>query len=307
MATFNLSSVGDISLVTDWGKLQSYLYQLRKQLQYMFDNLNPEDNYSSEAYEKYLADGDKASKIEQSVDHISLEMITKDNVVSAINLSEEGVKIHGDKISMEGVVTVNSYFKIGLDGSIEAVNGKFSGNISASTMTSSAINSSAITLGGSGNTGKLTVLNASGTVIGSWDNTGISVKAGSLDIKRGSNIGLYCNGNVFRFGDFEVNDAYDRQILQSSDDVTGMSGDPGVGGAYLLWAGWDGSESTFAVNNEGRVQIWGDLWVNQTNIMDEIADLWDAIDDLDNGGGGGSGGSGGDIGGYEDIPPGSLS
>ena len=277
MALFTMDTAG---LSGDTQKIESYLYKLNQNLEYMFAHLNPEDNFSEEARLIYVAQGDRQSKIEVSLEQIDLRMVDKDNVIAAINLSEEGVKIQGEKISMEGVVTVNNYFRVNLDGSIEATNGQFSGNITASNMSSSSI-----TLGGSGNTGKLTVLNSHGSVIGSWDNTGISVKAGSLDIKRGSNIGLYCNGNVFRFGDFEVNDAYDRQILQSSDDVTGMSGDPGVGGAYLLWAGWDGSESTFAVNNEGRVQIWGDLWVNHTNILDEISDLWNAINDIDSGSG----------------------
>lgn len=274
MAQFNLNSVGDISLVNDFPKLQSYLYQLQRQLRYMFDNLTPEDNYSSEAYEKYLSDGENASSIKQSVDLISLEMLTADNVVAAINLNREGVKIQGDRIQMEGVVTVNSYFKIGMDGSIEAVNGRFSGDITASNMSSSSI-----TLGGSGNTGTLTVLNSSGTVIGSWDNTGISVKAGSLDIKRGSDIGLYCNGNVFRFGDFEVSDGYGRQILQSSDEVTGMSGEPSGSGRFYLWAGWDGSDAVFAVTNEGRVDINGDLYV-QGRIYINGQSLYSYVEDI---------------------------
>ena len=77
--------------------------------------------------------------MEISLDQISLELLDADNVVSAINLSKSGVKIQGDKISLEGVVTMNGYFKVGLDGSIEAVNGRFSGSIAAADITGSTI------------------------------------------------------------------------------------------------------------------------------------------------------------------------
>jgi len=52
-------------------------------------------------------------------------------IVSRINQTAEQVKIQASKISLEGLVTVNSRFKILADGSMEATNGIFSGNITA--------------------------------------------------------------------------------------------------------------------------------------------------------------------------------
>ena len=275
MATFNLSSVGDISLVNDWSKLQSYLYQLRKQLQYMFDNLNPEENFSSEAYEKYLKDGEKASKIEQTVDHISLEMLTKDNVVSAINLSEEGVKIQGDKISLEGLVTVNSYFKIGLDGSIEAVNGKFSGDITASSM-----NSSNVTLGGSGTAGELNVLDANNNNIGSWTKNGVNIRKGTLNVGQ-----FYTDDEYTQIGGFYVtNSEYDRDIFQTEDERCGISADPGFSGGLWYWAGYnDTDDFDFAVNASGlcvarNFQILGGETLS--HLIGRVDDLEDAVAQL---------------------------
>lgn len=48
-------------------------------------------------------------------------------VIAAINLSPETARIKASNIEFEGLVTANSRFKILLDGSMEAVNGKLSG------------------------------------------------------------------------------------------------------------------------------------------------------------------------------------
>ena len=123
------------------------------------------------------------------------------------------------------------------------------------------------------------------TLIGSWSHTGINVKKGSIsgvsiDIARGNNIGLYCNGSHFQFGDFEVNDAYGRQILESSDEMTGMSGDPGDPDGLFLWAGYtDGGDYAFAVNEAGAYCKYGSI---HYNIGQQIYELWQAV-----GGGGG--------------------
>lgn len=55
--------------------------------------------------------------------------VSKGDVVSEINQSAEEVKINANKISLEGTITANENFKVNLDGSIEAKNGKFSGII----------------------------------------------------------------------------------------------------------------------------------------------------------------------------------
>ena len=187
-----MGSAGDISLVDDFPKVQSYLYRLEKQLKYMFSNLEPDENYTEQARLIYVANQEKQASIEVSLDHINLEMVRKDEVVSAINLSEEGVKILGDKISLEGVVTVNSRFKIGLDGSMEANNGIFQGDISASNITGSTLTGGTINAGGTSD-GKLIVYNSSGTEIGRWDKEGIKVKSGTIE---GTGITVGGSGNA---------------------------------------------------------------------------------------------------------------
>lgn len=55
--------------------------------------------------------------------------VSKAEVISTINQSAEQVSINANKISLEGIITANENFKVNLDGSIEAKNGKFSGII----------------------------------------------------------------------------------------------------------------------------------------------------------------------------------
>lgn len=363
MAAFNLGNAGDISSLNDFPKIQSYLYKLNEQLRYMFDNLSPEDNYNDQALLKYVSDGEKQSAIEVSLEQISLSMVDKDNVVAAINMSKEGIQIQADKIKMEGLVTVNSYFKIGLDGSIEAKNGKFSGHISASSMESSTIDSSEIRLGGDGKDGKIIVYNSSGTEIGRWSQYGIDVKQGSitgtgitvggygntgyvrvlnsqgtteigrwdnnginvyqgsitgtavtlggsgtsglltvknssnrvvgtwgvggLSIARGSEVGFFADGDEVYIGEFMVADLYGRQILESLDETTGMSGEPNHSGGYYLWAGWYGNNNfVFAVDNNQNVSIHGGLYLNNVELGNYLNGLENRIEALERSSGG---------------------
>lgn len=117
MATFSVRSVDNIGDT----KVRDYLYRLNEDLTYMFNNLTPEDNYSEYAQFSYA------------------KIVYNDQIVAEINASEEGLMIIADRISLEGLVTVNGYFKVLEDGSIEATNGKFSGTITASHISSSTI------------------------------------------------------------------------------------------------------------------------------------------------------------------------
>ena len=189
MAIFSQLSAGDISSIDDMQKVRDYLYKLNKNLKYMFNNLTPEDNYSELARLTMVTDGERQATIEASLEGISLNYVSKDNIVSAINLSEETIQISAEKIRLEGTVTVNGNFKVGLDGSIEARNGNFSGAISGSN----------ISLGGSaGGDGNIVVYNSSGVEIGRWDKNGINVKSGSITggTINGANIVVGGNNNV---------------------------------------------------------------------------------------------------------------
>ena len=66
------------------------------------------------------------SQISVNSDNIKLK-VSKNGVVSAINQSAEEVKISASKITLEGTVTANNYFKIKTDGSMEATRGKIGG------------------------------------------------------------------------------------------------------------------------------------------------------------------------------------
>lgn len=66
------------------------------------------------------------TRISQNADAIELR-VTKNGVISSINQTSESVKINANRITFEGLVTANQYFKINTDGSIEAKSGKIGG------------------------------------------------------------------------------------------------------------------------------------------------------------------------------------
>lgn len=75
------------------------------------------------------------SSITQTKDEINLEVskkVDENEVISTINLTSEEAKINAQKITLEGIVTANENFKVLEDGSIEAINGKFNGNVKGS-------------------------------------------------------------------------------------------------------------------------------------------------------------------------------
>lgn len=75
------------------------------------------------------------SAIRQTADSINTEVSKKvngDEIISKINQSAENVSIEANKINLNGAVTANQNFKIGLDGSVEMPKGKIGPwNISA--------------------------------------------------------------------------------------------------------------------------------------------------------------------------------
>lgn len=215
MAVFNSATVDRLNTIED-SKIRAYLYKLNEDLTYMFNNLTPSDNYSEAARLLYVQEGEKISSLEVSVEGIKANVVYKDKVVAAINLSTEGVKIKGDKISLEGVVTANEYFKIELDGSMTAVNGTFKGNISAG----SKISGSEI-IGGSASFGD--------------------------DL-------FFADDNLVGIGGFYAKKSWGRYIFQSNDGQCGMSANPGSASKLWFWAGWQSDDNyDFCVNNLGEV------------------------------------------------------
>lgn len=104
----------------------------------------------------------------------------------------------------------------------------------------------------------------------------------TIDIARGNEIGLFCDGSTFRFGDFIVNDDYGRQILESSDEMTGMGGLPDDEGGLFLWAGYhDSDDYRFVVNEAGAYVMYNGQPYNIGQTLEYI------LENCCNGGGGG--------------------
>lgn len=144
-----------------------------------------------------------------------------------------------------------------------------------------------LSLGGVNNAyGHLSILNPSGTEIGSWSKDGIVVDQGIIDLLRAAGkIGLYVNGATVRVGDFEVNDKYGRQVFESADEMTGMSGEPDSSGGLFFWAGYEDDDAYVFVVNKADAYVKhngsGTAYpIAQTlaHILSEIDDLWDAVD-----------------------------
>lgn len=233
MSVYNVQLPSSMNNEADIKKIAAYLYKLNEDLRYMFGNITPEDNYSSGALIKYMSDGEKITTLELNIDGMKLEMVRKGEVVSAINMSEEEIKIMASKIKLEGIVTANGRFKILEDGSMQSVNGSFSGTVSGSEITGSQMTSSHIT-GGSMNVGSITA-----------DDSGAEI-----------------GGFVVTVGE--------RDVFQSFDESVGMSS---RGGTNSLWAwfGWrDSSNYAMVINTNDDVYIGRDLYTGGDIECDSI-------------------------------------
>ena len=118
------------------------------------------------------------TKLDADINGVNIEVGKKvgaDEIISKINLSPEEIKIIASKIALEGLTTINDKFIVNLDGSIEATDAKFSGDITGGT----------IGIGGSGgknsnfyvdSNGNVTMkgsINLSGNI--TWPSTGAPV------------------------------------------------------------------------------------------------------------------------------------
>lgn len=202
-----------------------------------------------------------STKITQTADAITLEVnkkVSKGQVTE--NLNSE-LKITGNKIEMTtGHFVINSKnLKVTEQGDLEA-SGKItaqSGRIGNWTIDDNGL------VGDDGSDRSATI--SGGHIEGSTMN----VADGILNVEDG-----YENSSaIVRIGDFVCSDEYGRSIFQSSDEMTGMSGDPSDSDGLYLWAGYRGkSNYAFVVNadNEthihGSLHISGNVYLNGVNI-----------------------------------------
>lgn len=116
-----------------------------------------------------------------------------------------------------------------------------------------------MSLGGVNNAyGHLSILDPNGNPIGQWSKDGIVVDQGTIDLlRRAGKIGLYVDGATVRIGDFEVNDRWGRQVIESDDEMTGMSGRPTEEGGLFFWAGYEDENTYMMAINENDVYIRG--------------------------------------------------
>jgi hypothetical protein len=100
-----------------------------------FDNLVYDAEYliKNDLTSNFATQLESSSQFKINQDEISSK-VNKDGIISEINQSAEQVKIAANKIKFEGVVTANENFKVLLDGSIEAKNGNFQGNVTADNL-----------------------------------------------------------------------------------------------------------------------------------------------------------------------------
>lgn len=220
-------------------KLNSYLYKLSEEIRYMFQNLTPEDNYNSEAYLKVVQSENVQARMEISLKQIELSYVPKDGVISSINLSEEGVRIKGKNVYMEGAISANNdelgnpTFSVDIYGHMHATSATFSGDITASTITGS-----------------------------------------TFQLDRGANVGFIADGETFQLGDFVVNDWWGRQVLESFDETTGMSGEPEEEGGLFLWAGYyDEDDYGFVVNSGGAYVMYGGQAYNIGETLSRLSNM----------------------------------
>lgn len=97
------------------------------------------------------------------------------------------------------------------------------------------------------------------TVIGSWSHSGISLYKGVINFNWGNNqIGVYADGTKFQAGEWVVSNVNGRDVLQSSDEVTGMSSSTDNDKQLYLWAGWESdSDYVFCVNGGDAYVMYG--------------------------------------------------
>lgn len=198
-------------------------------------------------------------------------MVQKKKIISEINQSAEEVSIKAEKISLEGLVTANENFKVLEDGSIEAKNGKFTGEIYATSgkFEGEIVSSKATITGGSvniasdGNKLAYIALTSTNVPIGYGD------KIGTIATQIGSD-GIACQSEKFR-GDFNALGIYLAEGYENegyfysspngthasilSADVLSVSGNLTVSGTIngirWNWSGQGGQPSWLWGGNDG--------------------------------------------------------
>lgn len=93
-------------------------------------------------------------------------------------------------------------------------------------------------------------------VIARMTHDGMEIKQGTIELLMDEEVGFSADGNEIHLGNFYVSKS-NRQILQSSDERTGMSGYSNRTGFLYLWAGYNNSaDYRLAVNNSDVYTVY---------------------------------------------------
>ncbi len=247
MAVFSTNTIGNISSADDLNKVKNYLYKLNEDLDYMFRNLTPEDNYSEVAKLTYVAQGEKIAQLEVSVDDISIIVQdTQQNYKSSIEVlanllslnvsTPEGstsAVLSGDRIALTtGKFVVNSKNLV----ITETGDATFSGKVSAAAIEGSTLNGGEITVG---------VFNADddGCTLGEW-----IVAGANRSILRSQ------NGKIYFF----------------AEDGKIQTGEGGLA---------DGTSIYSDEIRTGEVYLSRDSWWGAWSVTRAIKAMWNALKD----------------------------
>lgn len=214
-----------------------------------------DDSYSESQFEQTA---DKFSWIIKS-GVSSSSMVFTDDFYSVIT---ENIRLKAKNISLEGLVTANNKFKILADGSMESVNGKFSGDITAGTININ--NAFKVT-----STGALTATKA--------DISGkVTITDGSIDINNGL-FKVLSNGNTKIGGDTgNTVEGYSRALLEITSNGNLFSVSPDSSKVYTKL-----SEGTIKVVNSSYTLTIDDAFASNKDAV-----LRSSLNSLTNGAGG---------------------
>lgn len=123
----------------------------------------------------------------------------------------------------------------------------------------------------------LYLYDTSSNVLAQLTNEGLTINKGVINFQWGSSaIGVYADGTKFQAGDWVVSNVNGRDVLQSSDEVTGMSSSTDNDKQLYLWAGWESdSDYVFCVNGGDAYVMYGG---QAYPIGESLANLNNAVD-----------------------------
>lgn len=119
----------------DTKKIKDYLFMLNEQLRYMFNHLDPEDNFSDDAFRKYIKNGEDIAYLEMTAKHL---LVSIKDAEGNISILEQTSKSLTSRISdAEGNVSILQQTANSLTSRI----GDAEGNISVLQQTSTSLTS----------------------------------------------------------------------------------------------------------------------------------------------------------------------